>query len=120
MAAKFKLDFEKLKTYETWREFDDEYTIKANPSFSCVAEYYNQASCLHKVKDIKVPTLVLQSRDDPIVPVDCLPIDECVANENVITALTRFGGHVWYFEGANVKSRWFTHATTEFLNKAME
>jgi predicted alpha/beta-fold hydrolase len=63
---------------------------------------------------------VLHSQDDPIVPVDCVPVDECVANPNIITALTRRGGHVCYFLGADGKQRWYTHATVDFFRSAFK
>jgi abhydrolase domain-containing protein 1/3 len=54
------------------------------------------------------------------VPIDCVPIDECEANQNIITALTRRGGHVCYFIGTDGKERWYTHASKEFLNLALQ
>lgn len=37
MVKKFNLDMAKLKTLETWRDFDEEFTIKVNPKFGCAA-----------------------------------------------------------------------------------
>ena len=61
MRNKFNLDFGKLAKVETWRDFDEEFTIKIHPQFKCAAQYYHEASCLTKVKDVNVPTLVLHS-----------------------------------------------------------
>lgn len=66
-----------------------------------------------------MPTLVLHSSDDPIVPVDCVPVDECLANPNIITALTKRGGHVCYFMGSDGKKRWYTYAAADFLNQTI-
>ena len=116
MVSKFNLNLENIKKVKTWRDFDEEFTRKVHPRFPCTAEYYHQASCLTRVKDIKVPCLVLHSSDDPIVPVDCVPLDECQANPNIITALTKRGGHVCYFMGSDGKKRWYTYAAADFLN----
>ena len=104
---------------ETWRDFDEEFTIKVHKKFKCAAAYYNAASCLDYVENITVPTLVMHSKDDPIVPVDCVPIDECLANPNMICALTRRGGHVCYFMENDGSKRWYTHACSEFLQNAL-
>ena len=61
MVRKFNLDLEKLKKLETWRDFDEEFTIKIHPKYACAAQYYHEASCLSTVKNVKVPTLVLHS-----------------------------------------------------------
>jgi len=31
METKFKLDFDKIRTVQTWRDFDEEFTIKVHP-----------------------------------------------------------------------------------------
>lgn len=41
MEAKFALDFYRLKQIKTWREFDDQYTLKVNPHFKSAVAYYN-------------------------------------------------------------------------------
>lgn len=46
MVKKFKLDVEKLSKVETWREFDEEFTIKIHPQFPNAAAYYHASSCL--------------------------------------------------------------------------
>ena len=97
MAKKFGIDWDEIKQCETWKAFDEKYTLKTHPHFKTVADYYYASSCLTKVKDIKVPTLVVHSKDDPIIPIDVLPIDECVANDKIIVAIVRSGGHVCYF-----------------------
>ena len=87
MIAHFNLNMDAISKAETWRELDEQFTIKIHPQFKSVINYYNAASCLDWVEHIAVPTLVLHSQDDPIVPVDCVPIDECIANEHIITNL---------------------------------
>ena len=119
MVAHFNLDMESISRCQTWRDLDEAFTIKVHPQFKSVIGYYNASSCLDWVEHVTVPTLVLHSQDDPIVPVDCVPIDECLANPNIVTALTRRGSHVCYFMQAGTR-RWYTHACSEFLQNALK
>jgi uncharacterized protein len=114
------LDTEALTKVETWREFDELYTIKVQSKYKSAIKYYNTASCLSLVDQIKVPTLVLHSKDDPIVSYECLPLEECLSNEHVITAVTRKGGHCCYFYDSDGSKRWYTHASSEFLTNALD
>ena len=50
-----------------------------------------------KVENIAKPTLVIHSKDDPIIPIDVLPVSECLANPNIIVGIVERGGHVCYF-----------------------
>jgi predicted alpha/beta-fold hydrolase len=97
MVEKFKINLEELKKVESWRDFDEKYTLHIHPQYKTVPEYYYAASCLTKVRHITKPTLVIHSKDDPIVPIECLPKDECLANKNFIVGIVRNGGHVCYF-----------------------
>ena len=103
------LDMPKLGKCKTWAQIDQElfskmvvtpvekmneeakkskYTVSTS-----LAEYYNNLSCMDEIKNIKIPTLVVHSRDDPIIHYHCVPIDTCVANENFIVAMTNYGSH---------------------------
>ena len=97
MEKKFNFNFKDLNNAESWGEFDSIFTLKIRPNFKTVAEYYYAASCLYRVKDIARPTLVIHSKDDPIIPFECLPLTECSANANIIVGVVNKGGHVCYF-----------------------
>ena len=113
------LNYEKLRKIETWRDLDEEFTIKVHPQYKCATAYYNAASCLQHIDGVSVPTLVIHSEDDPIVPVDLVPIEECLDNKNIVCAITRRGSHVCYFT-TDGKHRWYTHASSEFLRNSLE
>ena len=119
MLTKYNLDLEKLKRIKTWRELDRDFTPKVYTEFTSPTHYYEAASCVNYLSGISVPTLVIHSRDDPIVPVDLVPIDKCASNDNLICAITPRGSHVCYFM-SDGRNRWFTHASSEFLRSALE
>ncbi len=91
-------------------------TAKVFTKYHTIADYYLAASSLTKVKDIQVPTLVVHSKDDPIVPFECLPASECLENPKIIVAAVERGGHVCYFQGINGQQRWYPSASAEFLD----
>jgi predicted alpha/beta-fold hydrolase len=101
METKFNISFEDLKNTESWGEFDNKFTLRVRSQFKTVADYYHAASCLFRIKEIEKPTLVIHSRDDPIIPIDCLPIRECSSNPNIIVGVVNCGGHVCYFQGSD-------------------
>jgi uncharacterized protein len=99
MKDRFNLNFDELQRATTWREWDEAYTMKIFKSYPSLGDYYLAASSLPKIKLITKPTLVIHSRDDPIVPIDCLPVRECTENPNMIVGIVEKGGHVCYFQG---------------------
>ena len=72
------------------------------------------------MQDVKKPTLVIHSKDDPIIPIDCLPLNECIANEKIIVGIVKKGGHVCYFQGVKGQKRWYPYVSAEYLDAVIE
>ncbi|CDW76738.1 esterase lipase thioesterase family protein [Stylonychia lemnae] len=119
MQQKYNLDYERLKTVDSWRDFDAHFTLKVHPQFKSVAQYYYAASCFNVIQGIKKPTLVIHSKDDPIIPIECLPLEDCIANEKLIMGIVRKGGHVCYFQGFKGQKRWYPQVSSEYLEAVL-
>jgi predicted alpha/beta-fold hydrolase len=76
-------------------DFDDWYTAPTS-GFPNAATYYARCSAAQFIPQIRVPTLVMTSRDDPLVPVAMFE-DEQPRWPNVVQLhLAGAGGHVGY------------------------
>lgn len=64
---------------------------------SLPSQYYEHASSLNYIPDIRTPTLFLVSEDDPFLGV--LPDVECASNPSTLLAATARGGHVAFLQG---------------------
>ncbi len=77
----------------TLRELDDTYTAPLW-GFAGVEDYYVRAAARHVVGNIAVPTLVLTSDDDPMIPVDTF--HELPKTPHVQVTITPGGGHTGF------------------------
>lgn len=76
------------------RDIDELYTAPVN-GFRNAADYYEQCSTYKYVSQIKTPTFVLSTYDDPFIDVqDYLLADW---SESTQVRLLRAGGHIGYF-----------------------
>lgn len=76
-------------------DFDDQVTAKLH-GFDGADDYYSQCSSRHFYKDVKVPLLVIHSREDTLCPIEFAPVDEMNKNPNIQTHFTPKGGHVGF------------------------
>ncbi|AJP87882.1 Eht1p [Saccharomyces cerevisiae YJM1478] len=103
----------KAKSFKSTREFDEVYTAPAL-GFPNAMEYYKAASSINRVDTIRVPTLVINSRDDPVVGPD-QPYSIVEKNPRILYCRTDLGGHLAYLDKDN--NSWATKAIAEFFTK---
>lgn len=91
---------DKILKANTMYEIDRLLTAKAF-NLTDLQEYYHKESCIRVISQIKKPFLILNSKDDPIVPLNTIPIKECIKSTHVILALTEKGGHMGFLGYSN-------------------
>lgn len=78
-------------------EFDERFTAP-RAGFASAADYYHRCSAARVIEQIDVPTLVLSSRDDPLVPVSILEDLDWPASVRLL--ISHGGGHLGYISRA--------------------
>lgn len=86
-----------LKMLRTLRDFDDQITAPLH-GFIDGEDYYTRSSSRQYLQYIKVPTLLLQAKDDPLVGDNSLPAQNELS-ASVKLELSEKGGHVGFITG---------------------
>lgn len=89
-----KLELEGLKVIS---DFDSSVIVPMY-GYSSIEDYYNEASPIGRLKNIKIPFICLNTRDDPFVPWTSVPVGEFFSS-NSLLIVTEAGGHVGFQEG---------------------
>jgi len=111
----YNLDFLRMMQAKTLREFDGEFAARVF-GFESADDYYWGVSSVRRLKDVKIPLLVVNSEDDPVVEKNAYPLESIGnINENVILLVTKRGGHLGWFSGVKSPRRWYLDPTMEFL-----
>jgi uncharacterized protein len=98
-----------LSGVRTLREFDDAITAPCS-GYRSAADYYERASAMRVVHRIAVPTLILTSKDDPVVPFESFGASEIAGNPQIRVAATEFGGHCAFISRTNGPERYWAEA----------
>ena len=77
----------------------DEYFTSSLHGFRDARDYYQTCSSLSLLQDIKVPTWLISSADDPFLSPSCLPFDSAGINPYFTFIPQKYGGHVGFFAG---------------------
>lgn len=84
-----------MQQKRTW-QFDSVYTCHT-AGYASPWEYYREASPARRISKINIPTIALNSTDDPAVSVR-LPSEEIAHNPNMVMVETDLGGHLGWVQ----------------------
>ena len=59
-------------------------------------EMHHTVSCYHSIPKLKVPTLFINSKDDPVIGEKSIDYDVFKKSEFAVLATTKTGGHLGY------------------------
>ncbi len=90
-------DAAKIRKARTLYDFDDAFTAPLH-GFAGADDYWDRGSSLPWLRHIAVPTLIINARDDPFLPLDALPSPIDVS-PSVTLELPEHGGHVGFLHG---------------------
>jgi uncharacterized protein len=76
-------------------QFDDHFTAPIH-GYRDAIDYYKQCSSLYFLKDISIPTLIVNAQNDPFLSGDCYPVDQLKDHPFVTFETPRRGGHVGF------------------------
>ena len=107
-----KRDFRGLRSI---REIDDRITA---PSFGFgdAANYYRTQSAIGYLAAIRVPVLLIQSRDDTLVPFDVFGGDAVRSNPRIEVRATDHGGHLGFL-GRRPHRFWLDETILEWVGR---
>lgn len=99
------IDVSGFGNIRSFHEFDDRYTAPLH-GFRDAQDYWASCSALWKLKDIRVPSLIVNAADDPFLSRQCFPESREQLGAHVRLESPRWGGHVGFVEHARDGYYW--------------
>ncbi|MDF9796992.1 putative alpha/beta-fold hydrolase [Catalinimonas alkaloidigena] len=97
--------FDKIKTL---LDFDDFYTAPIH-GFQDALDYYSHCSSLYYLNDIRIPTLLVNAKNDPFLSDKCYPQQMLAAHPYIFLETPTQGGHVGFMpRGAKANDNYWS------------
>lgn len=90
-------NWERAMAARTFAEFDDAVTAPLH-GFRGKTDYYDRSSSVHFLKDIALPTLIVNALDDPFMTPGVIPHRDRLSDQ-ITLEVSEHGGHVGFIEG---------------------
>jgi uncharacterized protein len=119
IAAKAQLFPHEIKTdrlaqVTTLSEFDDFFTAPLH-GFASAADYWEKCSAQRYFDGLRVPALLLNAKNDPILDTPSFPDKIAAAHDFLTLEMPAHGGHVGFIDLEKNTTPWFVRRTLEYL-----
>jgi len=116
----FEYDHDHVLKSSYIQDFDERFVVKLF-NYRDAEHYYTDASSLHHIPHINIPTLFLNALDDPIVSSTTIPYHLAEKNKHIMFAVTKRGGHIAFLQKYNFwKSSWGDRVAAEFIQAVLK
>lgn len=105
--------YEQIRTFQ---HFDDRYTAPIH-GFDNAADYWQKSSCKPVLKNIRIPALLVNAKNDPFLPEACFPYDEARESTWLSLEVPSSGGHVGFIEVNNRHAYWMERRVVDFVKQ---
>lgn len=109
------IDVSKFELISSWRDFDEFFSAPLN-GFDSADEFYQEASAENFMAAIKVPVLLVNAWNDPIIPPACTPVELCEQHPSIFLETPDKGGHVG-FSMLGKAYNWMETRAWEFVHE---
>jgi predicted alpha/beta-fold hydrolase len=92
-----RLDVSNFDRIEVWRDFDEYFSAPLN-GYRDADEFYEESSAINFMGDIKIPTLICNAKNDPILPEECYPETFCDKHAFLYLEIPKSGGHCGFLQ----------------------
>jgi len=86
-----------IKACKSLMDIDNLYTSKAH-GYKDAMDYYKKCSSKQFLSNIKIPTFILNAKNDSFLGNDCYPKYEASNNTNLFLEIPKYGGHVGFHQ----------------------
>jgi predicted alpha/beta-fold hydrolase len=108
------LDINGIEKIKTLIQFDDLYTAPLH-GFLSAKDYYNKCSSLHFLKEVKIPTLLVNAQNDPFLSEECYPVSQLKDHPFIKFENPKYGGHVGFAQFNKNGLYWSEEIALSFL-----
>jgi hypothetical protein len=113
-----EVDDRDLHLIKDFRGFDDRFTAPTH-GFKDARDYWTQVSSLNFIDRIRVPTLLVNARNDPFLAAACFPYEQARKSKWLHFEAPAHGGHVGFARFHRDGLFWSEKRALEFIEGAL-
>ena len=111
-----QIDMEKIMASKDFGDFDNAFTAPVH-GFKDAEDYWAKCSSKQFLSNIKIPSLLINARDDSFLSESSYPFEEAEDNPNFYFSSPEYGGHCGFIQFNESGYYWSEERVMEFVNQ---
>jgi hypothetical protein len=111
-----RLDLSRLREVRRWRDFDEHFSA-AICGYRDAADFYRNASAKNFIAGIRIPTLLVNAMNDPILTPECMPVELARKHSFFHFEMPGHGGHCGFQTRDRSEFIWSEYRALEFIEE---
>lgn len=112
------VDISNLNKLKTFKDFDEEYTAPWF-GFKNALEYWKMSSSVQFLDRVRIPTLMISARNDPLLWPTCYPTGHAHRSKYLYLETPADGGHIGFVRLAADDYYWSEIRAVEFIGQVL-
>ena len=111
-----KIDLVKLQGLKRWEDYIRFFAKDIN-GYQDENDFFEHGSAGKYIHLLKIPSLIIQAQNDPMLTPDCFPYALASTNENIFLETPKTGGHCGFTTRGNLQSSWAGERAYQFASQ---
>ena len=108
------LDMAEVERAKTWEEQQHLFFVKIN-GYKSIDDFYEKGSALNFIPKLKIPTLIVQAKNDPMLTPECSPIQLAENHKFIHLETPTVGGHCGFMLPNDREHTWAEYRALDFV-----
>ncbi|MEM9340151.1 MAG: alpha/beta fold hydrolase [Bacteroidota bacterium] len=112
------IDLEEIRQVRTFRQLDQAFSLKIHTEYEDADDFYAKISNDQYLPNVKVPLLILNAKNDPMLGDKCYPVELAKTNKYIHLEMPEVGGHIGFTVPSSAFS-YMEHAAERFIEEVI-
>ncbi len=108
------LSLKEVEQAKTWEEQQNLFFVKIN-GYKSIDDFYEKGSALNFIPKLKIPTLIVQAQNDPMLTPECSPIQLAEKHKFIHLETPLQGGHCGFMLPNDREHTWAEYRAWDFV-----
>ncbi|WP_424961172.1 YheT family hydrolase [Ekhidna sp.] len=113
-----EMDVDGIRDVKNFRQLDERFTLKVHPEYNSADDFYARITSDQFLPNIKIPLLIVNAINDPMLGEPCYPIELAEQSDNIYLEMPEKGGHVGFTIPKNEWS-YMEYAADRFIKEVI-